>query len=907
MALNKKYDIFISYRHDHMKIIERLVYLLRRHYNVFWDQRLLSGYWEEQLETAIDNSSVVLINFTPDSLVKKRNDKNEDWFYREIMYSMAHKNPEQIIPVFHDGFAIPEKFNNIGALPEEMETLETLCNKHQGVRDISSLFSIVKKIRDYLEALGVKAQMDDCQDDDSYLIIPPITPTVSFKGREKELKDISYLLEENDVLFISGMGGIGKTELAKKVMEEVTGEYQCVFCKYEGSPKATLERIKINGIMNEEFKDKELALKKLLNKDVLLVIDNFDFEDEENADEYINELCTYSCKKLITTRNNFSDMEFDGKTAVVKVGNLADDELREIFDEKYGGELTDDQFKRILEFTGRLTLAIPIFASLCVKSGITVAELCEKVEKGLLAFEDDENVRYNKDGNHKGTIPQIIRVLFKIDDMNEEEKKTLCNLSLLQFMQVTRRIYKEFAFYNTKGNLNTFNSLVESNWIKEVPGSTPSDNCFELHPIINELIKADLKPSMVTSPEVFERIGVWFALLNHSSQMKDKAEENFILGLNVSVDENYQYIANVFLDKFYPLWRARFSKEVLRLANALINELEKRELYTDADAVIVAKILASANDVIDVRMLKTPIERCFKAEEVGRVKCNYLVEIINHIETTAVYYRKGQWKDYLDIFFDMAKKFPKYFSENYIESINPELSIGDQMLNVMEENIRGAESLSNACEMVKKAEDVFWLEYISFVIKKFLTDDSTEKDALDVLQAVLALTDDESRKKSIQNVFSDIYMEKALSCLPYEMCMEFLKTKKDRIYINQKLRAALMCDDVSREKEALQEFLFKDSIEKNAHSAERKLTFVRRSYFNYKVCEKETAEILYDYVKMLENNLSKDAASVSVIHEWYDLLVKIISSDVLQNEVSNKKEEYEKIVVGFELKKKSEQ
>ena len=85
------------------------------------------------------------------------------------------------------------------------------------------------------------------------------------------------LVHINDIVFLSGIGGIGKTELAKKFMEEMTGEYRCIFLRYEASLENTLAKIEINGLEGAEFKEKEPELKKLLNDNVVLVIDNFDF------------------------------------------------------------------------------------------------------------------------------------------------------------------------------------------------------------------------------------------------------------------------------------------------------------------------------------------------------------------------------------------------------------------------------------------------------------------------------------------------------------------------------------------------------------------------------------------------------------------------------------------------------
>ena len=172
---------------------------------------------------------------------------------------------------------------------------------------------------------------------------------------------------KNDVVFLSGMGGIGKTELAKKFMEEMTGSYRCVFCKYDGSFERTLSELKIKGCESSDFNERKEILKKLLNENVLLIVDNFDFAADEDIDRFIYEFGSFACKKLITTRNSFKDIEFGYTTETIAVGSLSDEQLRGLFEEKYGKKITDTQLEAVLRITGRLTLAVPIFASFCEK------------------------------------------------------------------------------------------------------------------------------------------------------------------------------------------------------------------------------------------------------------------------------------------------------------------------------------------------------------------------------------------------------------------------------------------------------------------------------------------------------------------------------------------------------------
>ena len=52
----------------------------------------------------------------------------------------------------------------------------------------------------------------------------PVLPTVTpdFTGRDNELKEISEHLKTNNVLFVNGVGGIGKSTLVRKFIREIS-------------------------------------------------------------------------------------------------------------------------------------------------------------------------------------------------------------------------------------------------------------------------------------------------------------------------------------------------------------------------------------------------------------------------------------------------------------------------------------------------------------------------------------------------------------------------------------------------------------------------------------------------------------------------------------------------------------
>ena len=55
-----------------------------------------------------------------------------------------------------------------------------------------------------------------------------------FVGRQAELKEIHHVLDRNQIVFLSGIGGIGKTELAKQYAHIYRNEYnRVIFSVFE--------------------------------------------------------------------------------------------------------------------------------------------------------------------------------------------------------------------------------------------------------------------------------------------------------------------------------------------------------------------------------------------------------------------------------------------------------------------------------------------------------------------------------------------------------------------------------------------------------------------------------------------------------------------------------------------------
>lgn len=112
----KKYDVFISYRHDAWESAHLIAAKLQAaQYSVFIDnQSLHSNVFDVQLFRAIENCKDFVLVLSPNSL-DKCYDNNDDWVRKEIAKAMACK--KNIVPIMLNGFEWPNK------MPEGLELL----------------------------------------------------------------------------------------------------------------------------------------------------------------------------------------------------------------------------------------------------------------------------------------------------------------------------------------------------------------------------------------------------------------------------------------------------------------------------------------------------------------------------------------------------------------------------------------------------------------------------------------------------------------------------------------------------------------------------------------------------------------------------------------------------------------
>lgn len=490
--MKDKPEVFISYNFESSStFVEELVKKIEEiGIKCFYSERdgdkKISGF-EDPLVDAIDNCNVFLF-----ILSQKSNESEHCQNEIKLAFDrVINKAPISIVV-----YAL-EKCNKGNFVRYY------LCRFHEmnGVipPQDKRMEELITKIKDKLNYIREYGVSEECS-----VVENIVYPTSSFLGRDNELELLKEkMCGKRNKTFVVGIGGIGKSELVKQFIINNRSLYDVVvWISFERNLEQTLandNNLQIKGLSREEFKeesDKEYAqrklniLKQITTKRVLLVIDNFDVEEDEMLDALLS--CDFSL--IFTTRyHNINDC-----SDIVDINSMEDEDLVRLFKINYKRDVSEDEqecIRKIIKLVDGHTLCINLISSSMTHNRIDPRRMLSILGNG----EECEN-------NYRGklivnNIYSALRKTFDESKLSEREVIYLKNLSLFPIDGVETEKFCEWAgFVNKEDSENceqyeiaygTIDKLVEKNWII-------IDACSDkihLHPLISELMQEKLEES----------------------------------------------------------------------------------------------------------------------------------------------------------------------------------------------------------------------------------------------------------------------------------------------------------------------------------------------------------------------------------------------------------------------------
>ena len=439
-----------------------------------------------------------------------------------------------------------------------------------------------------------------------------------FVGREDEIEKIHCMLQDNRILFLHGIGGIGKSELAKHYAAEHRDDYDAIiFAPYVSDVTMLLQDDTAIPLYNfaqypeekpEEYCARKLRkLRELCDKRTLFIVDNLDREDYPD----LNKLLDLDCKLLITTRMDFSDYGYGQQLYLDALRNR--DSIREIFRKYYTKPLTEEEsscMEQIIDLVAGHTMTVELLAKQMMAGRVKPEKMLEKLQDGGISESGKEKVRSGKDGVLSAqSAYDHIRTLFDLFGLNEDERYILANLSLIPYTGISVELFHDLCDLKDYEGVN---QLVVEGWVR----LDKERDYISLHPLMTEIIRDSNDDS-----SVFEKFTKAYILHLRNRDSTDDVdylkhkEDNLINIWLINVIERNEYctpffgvLLNEIGGKLYAIHRYDLALKACNLSTKISMECTSAKNYNyniiesmAQTALIKATIGAEQNNPVIIK------------------------------------------------------------------------------------------------------------------------------------------------------------------------------------------------------------------------------------------------------------------------------------------------------------------
>ena len=296
----------------------------------------------------------------------------------------------------------------------------------------------IEAIRQYLEEWFGRYNQS-LSDYPDYLTDIPDGIVPSFTGRTEIIREITGLLESGTSVFLSAVGGLGKTEVARSIMKKYadtptteSGIYYLGWVRYDNNDLRSCIKsaFRLKGAVDEAWNDFCNMAQKNRDK-MFVVIDNIESADR---DEYLGKLSNLPCRLLVTGRcRTLSSFK------VMELPPLNMDECRNIFYYFYHFKENNEILNDVINLTCRLTIMVEFLAKVAQLEELSLQDLYGKlVELGFKLSQEDVSGNHEKLRSDHTIIEQMC-LLFSLCAIDKEDQKILTWISIIPSIPFTRK------------------------------------------------------------------------------------------------------------------------------------------------------------------------------------------------------------------------------------------------------------------------------------------------------------------------------------------------------------------------------------------------------------------------------------------------------------------------------------
>lgn len=304
-----------------------------------------------------------------------------------------------------------------------------------------------------------------------------------FTGRDSLLEGIRKHLDRDRFVVLNGMGGIGKSTLAKRFADCNSARYssiQIVSGESQDNFESVVLTLRFDGLKDEKEPPEEryqrrLELLRQLDERSLIIIDNVDVPWTDIQKFYADQR-EMRFHLIITSRL----AKVFWEQFYLPVASLPDGEQRKLFLHHYGMNLKEQTDSPILDEILRHIEGHTLLIELIAKTMYNESESFDEILEWLRGQKTDHG--FMEDGERKEPKEVIRKMLFR-DKLDDEQRDLLHRLAFLPAEGISRRLFLHGLCRSTKSPL----SLLEyRSWVIR------EGDRIRVHPVIRDAVRDDM-------------------------------------------------------------------------------------------------------------------------------------------------------------------------------------------------------------------------------------------------------------------------------------------------------------------------------------------------------------------------------------------------------------------------------
>ena len=524
-------------------------------------------------------------------------------------------------------------------------------------------------------------------------------PCRHFLGREEELDELHTMFEENRHIFLYGIAGIGKSELAKAYAKQYRKQYtNILYMEYTGNLHqdiADMDFIDDPPEINEQerFRIHNRFLRSL-KSDTLLIIDNFNATSTQ--DNCLSVVLKYRCRVLFTTRSQLSEYCSFQLKEMNDISTLF--QLTSVFYSE--AEEHRAIVEKIIETVHYHTFAVELAAKLLENGILTPEQLLIKLQEEKASLHNEDKIKVMKDGqSKKATYYNHIHTLFSLYSLSRKQQDIMCNMCFMPSSGISARIFSKWLELPT---LNDVNDLIETGFVQE-----NIRHSISLYPLIQEIAVSETRPSITTCHTLLDSLQKICLMhgvkISYYKKLFQTVENIMQL---IEKDDISQYL--LFLENIFPyMEKYHYQKGMTEIIQELKRLVKTDNHGTASDRALLLDYQATM-ETKPLKAIQLEKEALSQIKETTKDNAHLVSNL--HANLGGLYRIQGQIesaREHMETGISLLEEYELIYTNDSI----PQISNYAALLAEIQEPERAISSLQKLARIIKEYNSDHCLDY----------------------------------------------------------------------------------------------------------------------------------------------------------------------------------------------------